>query len=189
MAYAINMVQRVSDGAIYTGGGFIEVNNPANYKFAAFFGGDPDSVPQLVSGLAAGEYRIIPYWMPGTADSNLPAYGGNIFSNFTAGMAANTVDIRGFRGSGEITGDMGNLFSEWQANGYPQLFFFFTEEQNVSYFDGRLEFWDGSLGLSEFIGLFGIEGSLFNTESGTLYIEAPGDWGPDTIQWAFLMKG
>jgi len=187
MAYAINMVQRVSDGGVYTGGGFIEITNPANYRLAAFFGGDPDSVPQLVNGLASGEYRILPYWMPGQAGQNLPAYGGNLFSNFTAGMAANTVDVNGEERNNIFTGDFGNLYSDWQANGYPTLLFFFTETQNNNFFCVLLSYWDCSGCLEEFIGFYWAEVYLVNTGVAESSNSSYSNFSGESVQWAFLI--
>lgn len=189
MAYAINMVQRVSDGAIYTGGGFVEINTPRNYQLCAFFGGNPDNVPQLVSGLPGGEYRIIPFWMPGNEGQNLPNYNGTVFSNFTAGVNANTVTINGFERDPFFTGGFGDLYSQWQANGFPTLIFFFTESQNVNLFGGEARFWDGSLGLEEFVGLYWQEATLYGTESGEYSGVPVTDFSGEEVQWAFLMRG
>lgn len=184
MAYAINMIQRASDGFLYTGGGFIEVTDQRNYASVAMFGGNPDDVANLVSGLPNGEYRVIPYWTPGQEGRDFPDVNGTLFSNFTAGAAANSVAIT-INDRATATGNFSEIYNAWQSNGFPQILLFFTEAQANS-MDG-LNYWDGSLGLREYEGYFFCEMGLETTSFGyTSAFANRGTTFSGTVLWALF---
>jgi hypothetical protein len=183
MAYAINMIQRASDGFLYTGGGFIEVTDQRNYASVAMFGGNPDDVANLVSGLPNGEYRVIPYWTPGQEGRDFPDVNGTLFSNFTAGAAANSIDIT-IDNKALATGNFSEIYNAWQSNGGPTILLFFTEAQANS-MDG-LNYWDGSLGLREYEGYFFCELYLETTSFGGTSAFAQSTFS-GTVLWALFM--
>jgi hypothetical protein len=183
MAYAVNMIQRASDGLLYTGGGFIEVTDQRNYASVAMFGGNPDDVANLVSGLPNGEYRVIPYWAPGREGEDFPQVSTTIFSNFTAGAAANSIDIT-IDGRGAATGNFSEIYNAWQSNGGPLILLFFTEAQANSM--NGLNYWDGSLGLREYAGYFFCELGLGSTSSGGTSAVAQSTFS-GTVLWALFM--
>lgn len=184
MAYAVNMIQRASDGFLYTGGGFIEVTDQRNYASVAMFGGNPDDVANLVSGLPNGEYRVIPYWAPGQEGSDFPQVATTIFSNFTAGAAANSVAIT-IDNRSTATGNFSDILNAQQAMG-GQVILFFTEAQanNVQ----ELRYWGdySYLGLSEYSSYFFCELFDYNTSFGYVSAYASPTFS-GTILWALLM--
>lgn len=183
MAYAVNMVQRVSDGYLYMGGDWIEVTDQRNYANVAMYGGNPDDVANLVGGLPNGEYRIMPFWAPGREGRDFPEVNGTLFSNFTAGAAANSVDIT-IDDRGNATGNFSEIFNAWQSNGYPPIYLFFTEEQANSMND--LRYWDGADGLREYEGYYFAEFYLETTSFGYVFASAQSTFS-GTVLWALFM--
>ena len=185
MAYAVNMVQRVSDGYLYMGGDWIEVTDQRNYAGIAMYGGNPDEVANLVSGLPNGEYRVMPFWAPGQQGKDFPEVNGTLFSNFTAGAAANSVAIT-IDQDGGASGDFSDIDNASQANGYPPVFLFFTEAQAN---DMRgLGYWDGADGLREYEGYFFCGLEEYDRNFGFATATAnPGTTFSGTVLWALFM--
>ena len=61
MGYTINLIQRISDGAIWTGADFREIITQNDYTRAQFIVGDPENIPNNFAGLSTGEYRVMTF--------------------------------------------------------------------------------------------------------------------------------
>jgi hypothetical protein len=94
MGYTINLIQRISDGAIWNGSGFREILTQDDYIGAQFIVGDPENIPNNFGGLGVGEYRVMTFLTYGNQNYNFPMINGVAFANFNFGnAAANAVDV------------------------------------------------------------------------------------------------
>lgn len=164
MGYTINLLQRVSDGALYMAtGAFREVTSQADYASALFIGGDPENIPDNFTGLPNGEYRIMTFMTYGNPTENFPSYQGNVFANYSAGFSTNLINLSFPDGQGYVTGDFRTIAPEIEMGlrGY----LIFTDAQVSTYnLRGTFPFEDTGLRMPEYYGtnamdIFGWEGS------------------------------
>jgi hypothetical protein len=134
MGYTINLIQRVSDGGIWTGDRFIELSSQADYSRAQFITGDPENIPDNFGGLGVGEYRVMTFLTYGNSSTNFPMYQGTTFSNFnTQNTATNAVDINFVEPyNGFILLEPSSPFEEAFNRGQ-RLYVLFTDAQISTY--------------------------------------------------------
>jgi hypothetical protein len=129
MGYTINLIQRISDGAIWNGSGFREISSQIDYASAQFIVGDPENIPNNFGGLSTGEYRVMTFLTYGNPNFNFPMIDGVAFSNFNFGnAAANAVDVIFTGEGGQVILDPSSVFIEASQNGSSQ-FLLFTQQQ------------------------------------------------------------
>jgi hypothetical protein len=135
MGYTINLIQRISDGAIWNGSGFREILTQDDYTSVQFITGDPESIPDNFAGLSPGEYRVMTFLTYGDSNSNFPMINGQPFSNFAGQPAANAVDVT-FTGGNAVTLNPRAPFDEARSLG-ATMWIIFTEQQiNDNALDG-----------------------------------------------------
>ena len=138
MGYNINLIQRISDGAIWTGADFREIITQNDYTRAQFIVGDPENIPNNFAGLSTGEYRVMTFLAQGFENFNLPMVNSVPFGNFASQPVANAVNVT-FTGNGGgtvVTLDPSAPFDD-VANLPVGMYLFFTEQQiNDNSLDG-----------------------------------------------------
>lgn len=157
MGYTINLIQRISDGAIWNGSGFREISTQANYASAQFIVGDPENIPDNFGGLPTGEYRVMTFLTAGNPNFNFPMVGDIPFSNFNFNnAAANAVDVI-FTGDGnQVILDPSSIFIEARQNGSTQFLLFTQQQINDNALEGANLVGNTYLGSNypEYAGLF-----------------------------------
>lgn len=129
MGYTINLIQRISDGAIWTGADFREITTQDDYTGAQFIVGDPENIPNNFGGLSTGEYRVMTFLTYGNSSSNFPMINGVAFSNFNfENTAANAVDVVFTGEGGYVILDPPYTLSEARNRGN-QTYLLFTQAQ------------------------------------------------------------
>lgn len=135
MAYTINLIQRVSDGAILgsCGCAFSEISTQADYGRSLFITGDPDGIPDIYGGFSPGEYRIMTFMTYGEEGSRQPTYNGSPFANIAQGANTNNANMI-FVGDNRFqivsnNGIWNSFVSEYYNNGTPPTYMAFTQQQ------------------------------------------------------------
>jgi hypothetical protein len=130
MGYTINLIQRISDGAIWNGSGFREISIQRDYASAQFIPGDPENIPGNFGGLPTGEYRVMTFLTYGNSNYNFPMINNTPFSNFNFGnISANAVDVV-FIGDNYVTLSIeANEVLGTARNNGNRTFLIFTEQQ------------------------------------------------------------